>query len=306
MPINIPDNLPAFEVLTNENIFVMTETRANHQDIRPLKILILNLMPLKIDTETQLLRVLSNSPIQVDVTLLHPETHTSKNTDERHLNTFYKTFDAIENEKFDGMIITGAPIEHLDFEAVSYWEELKRIMDWSIHHVFSTLHICWGAQAGLFHHFGIPKYDLPQKCFGVFKHQLHQSHLPIFRGYDDIFYAPHSRHTTIKAEDILKHPELTIVASSETSGVYIVMTENGRQIFVTGHSEYDADTLKKEYDRDIAAGKNIKIPEHYYPDDDPSQPPIVTWRSHSNLFFGNWLNYYVYQETPFDRQNIDK
>ncbi|MDK2867985.1 MAG: homoserine O-succinyltransferase/O-acetyltransferase [Clostridiales bacterium] len=304
MPINVPDNLPAVEILTNENIFIMSESRAMHQDIRPLKILILNLMPLKIDTETQLLRVLSNSPIQVDVTLMHPSTHTSKNTDEKHLNAFYKTFEDIKGDKFDGMIITGAPIEHYDFEAVGYWDELKTIMDWSIRNVFSTLHICWGAQAGLYHHYGIPKYALEEKCFGIFKHHLHIAHTPLFRGFDDFFYAPHSRHTTVHAADIEKHDALKIVATSEEAGVFAVMTENGRQIFVTGHSEYDPDTLKKEYDRDVAAGKAIAVPANYYPGDDPSKPPIVTWRSTGNLFFGNWLNYYVYQETPFDRSNI--
>ena len=304
MPINIPDNLPAVEILNHENIFVMNETRAMHQDIRPLKIIILNLMPLKIDTETQLIRVLSNSPIQVDLTLIHPSTHHSKNTDEQHLNAFYKTFHDIKQDKFDGMIITGAPIEHLEFEEVAYWDELKEIMDWSLHNVFSTLHICWGAQAGLYHHFGVPKHDLKEKCFGIFQHQLHISHLPLFRGFDDVFNAPHSRHTTILEEDILKHPELKVVATSKEAGVYIVMTDSGRQIFVTGHSEYDPDTLKKEYDRDISQGKNIKVPSNYYPDDNPSNDPLVTWRSHGNLLYGNWLNYYVYQETPFDRSDI--
>jgi homoserine O-succinyltransferase len=304
MPINVPDNLPAVEILTNENIFIMSETRAMHQDIRPLKILILNLMPLKIDTETQLLRVLSNSPIQVDVTLMHPSTHTSKNTDEKHLNAFYKTFEDIKSDKFDGMIITGAPIEHYDFEEVGYWDELKVIMNWSLHNVFSTLHICWGAQAGLYHHYGIPKYALDEKCFGIFKHRLHVAHTPLFRGFDDVFNAPHSRHTTVYASDIEKHPELKIIASSDEAGVFAVMTENGRQIFITGHSEYDPDTLKKEYDRDVAAGKPIAVPANYYPDDDPTRPPLVTWRSTGNLFFGNWLNYYVYQETPFDRSHI--
>lgn len=305
MPINIPDNLPAVEILNQENIFTMSETRAQHQDIRPLKIIILNLMPLKIATETQLIRVLSNSPIQVDLTLMHPSTHTPTHTDLTHMKAFYKTFDDIKEDKFDGMIITGAPIEHLAFEEVGYWEELKTIMDWSIHHVFSTLHICWGAQAGLYHHYGIPKYELDEKCFGIFKHQLHVSHLPLFRGFDDVFNAPHSRHTTIKAEDIAKVPSLKVVATSDEAGVYIAMTDNGRHIFVTGHSEYDPDTLKKEYDRDISQGKDIKVPKNYYPNDDPSQDPLVTWRSHGNLFFGNWLNYYVYQETPFDRSHID-
>ncbi len=305
MPIKILDNLPAIEILSQENIFLMRETRAAEQDIRPLKILILNLMPLKIDTETQLLRVLSNTPLQLDVTLMHPATHTATHVDLKHLDTFYKTFDEIKKQKFDGMIITGAPIEHLAFEEVSYWEELKTIMDWSLHHVFSTLHICWGAQAGLYHHYGIEKYAIENKCFGVFKHKSHVEHLPLFRGFDDEFNVPHSRHTTIRREDVEKVSALKVVATSEEAGVYAVMSESGRQIFISGHSEYDSDTLKKEYDRDVKAGKPIEIPRNYYPNDDPSKAPLVTWRAHANLMFENWLNYYVYQETPFDLKNID-
>lgn len=305
MPIKIPDTLPAVDILSLENIFLMNETRAVHQDIRPLRILILNLMPLKIDTETQLLRVLSNTPLQLEVTLMHPETHTATHIDMQHLEAFYKTFSEIKDEKFDGMIITGAPIEHLDFEEVSYWEELRNIMDWSLHHVFSTLHICWGAQAGLHHHYGIQKHPLDSKCFGVFKHKLHEDHLPLFRGFDDEFNVPHSRHTTVLREEIEKVDGLKVVSTSDEAGVYIVMAEKGRQIFISGHSEYDPNTLKKEYDRDVLAGKPIEVPKNYYPNDDPTKAPMVTWRSHANLMFANWLNYYVYQETPFDLSVID-
>lgn len=300
MPINIPDSLPAIDILSKENIFLMMETRAMQQDIRPLKIAILNLMPMKIDTETQLLRVLSNTPLQLHITLLHMETHTAKHTDFQHLDAFYKTFEEIKSEKFDGMIITGAPIEHLAFEEVGYWEELKEIMNWSHANVFSTLHICWGAQAALYHHYGIPKYPLREKCFGVFEHRLKERHLPLFRGFDDIFYAPHSRHTTLLEKDFKGHEEIAIVADSEEAGIYVAMSRNGRQIFVTGHSEYDSDTLKKEYDRDIVAGKSIEIPKNYFENDDPQAEPVVRWRSHGNLLYANWLNYYVYQETPFD------
>lgn len=305
LPINIPDGLPAAEILNNEDIFVMNEGRASHQDIRPLSILILNLMPNKIITETQILRLLSNSPLQVDITLLYPETHRSKNTPEEYLVKFYDTFENIKDKKFDGMIVTGAPIEQMDFEEVDFWLELVKIMDWSQHHVYSTLYICWGAQAGLYHQFGIPKYSLPAKMFGVFPHTINRKDVRLFRGFDDIFYVPHSRHTEVRREDIEKVAELEILSESEGSGVYIVGTKGGRQIFVTGHSEYDPLTLKSEYDRDVAGGLPINIPQNYYPGDDPEQPPIVKWRSHSNLLFANWLNYYVYQETPYNLNELD-
>lgn len=304
MPIKIPNNLPATEILTNENIFVMTEERAIHQDIRPLKIAILNLMPTKIVTETQLLRLIGNTPIQVDVVLLHPQTHTSKNTAEEHLEMFYKTFDEIKDDKFDGLIITGAPVEQLDFEQVNYWEELTQIMDWSKHNVYSTLHICWAAQAGLYYHYGIPKYPLAEKAFGIFEHQVIKKNVKLLRGFDDLFYAPHSRHTEVKAEDIEKVPQLELLAISEEAGVYIVMAKENRHIFVTGHSEYDPLTLKAEYDRDIAKGLTIKVPKNYFPNDDPKNPPIVKWRGHANLLFANWLNYYVYQETPYNLNEL--
>lgn len=304
MPIKIPDNLPATEILNSENIFVMNEDRAFHQDIRPLSIVILNLMPTKIVTETQLLRLLGNSPIQVDIVLLHPKTHISKNTPEEHLVKFYNTFDDIKGQKFDGMIITGAPVEQMPFEEVNYWEELKEIMDWSLHNVFSTLHICWGAQAGLYHHYGIPKYPLPAKMFGVFPHTINKKNVKLFRGFDDVFYVPHSRHTEIRREDILKVPELELLSESEDSGVYIAMAKEGRQIFVTGHSEYDPLTLKSEYDRDIGRGLDIAVPKNYYPGDNPAKQPLVMWRGHSNLLFSNWLNYYVYQETPYNLEDL--
>ncbi|MFZ5753032.1 MAG: homoserine O-acetyltransferase MetA [Bacillota bacterium] len=304
MPINIPDNLPTGEILQSENIFVMNEERAIHQDIRPLKIAILNLMPTKIATETQLLRLLGNSPLQVDIVLLHPRTHQSKNTPEEHLLKFYNTFEDIKHEKFDGMIITGAPVEDMAFEEVDYWEELTAIMEWSLHHVYSTFHICWGAQAGLFYHYGVLKYPLPRKMFGVFTHQVNRKNIPLLRGFDDEFYAPHSRHTEIRREDILKVPELEILAESPTAGIYIVAAKNGRQIFVTGHSEYDPLTLKAEYERDVARGLPIALPQNYFPENDPTKDPVVKWRSHANLLFANWLNYYVYQETPFDLRQL--
>ena len=304
MPIKIPDNLPAFEVLNNENIFVMGEDRAYHQDIRPLKIAILNLMPTKIVTETQLLRLLSNSPLQVDIVLLHPKTYTSKNTPEEHLSNFYKTFDEIKHQKFDGMIITGAPVEQLNFEEVTYWDELKQIMDWKTHNVTSTLHICWGAQAALYYHYGIQKYHLDEKMFGVFSHNVSKKNIKLLRGFDDEFYAPHSRHTGIKREDIEKIEELEILSESEEAGIYIVATKDGRKIFVTGHSEYDPLTLKSEYDRDINKGSDIKVPRNYFPQDNPSNPPKVSWKGHAYLLFSNWLNYYVYQETPYDVNEI--
>jgi homoserine O-succinyltransferase len=304
MPIKIPDNLPAAEVLNNENIFVMYEDRAYHQDIRPLKIAILNLMPTKIVTETQILRLLGNSPLQVDIVLLHPRNHNSKNTPGEHLTTFYGHFEDIKNQKFDGMIITGAPVEHLEFEEVDYWDELVEIMDWSVHNVFSTFHMCWGAQAGLYHHYGIPKYPLKEKMFGVFPHSVSKKNVKLLRGFDDVFYVPHSRHTEIRRSDIEKVPDLQILSESGEAGVYIVASRDERKVFVTGHSEYDPLTLKSEYDRDTARGLDIRVPKNYYPDDNPNSQPAVKWRSHANLLFSNWLNYYVYQETPYDPNQI--
>jgi homoserine O-succinyltransferase/O-acetyltransferase len=305
MPVVVPDTLPAKEVLTSENIFVMGEDRAIHQDIRALKIAILNLMPTKIATETQLLRLLGNSPLQVEITLLRTATHESKNTPEEHLIAFYQTFEDIQDQRFDGLIITGAPVENLPFEEVDYWEELKMIMNWSTHNVFSTLFICWGAQAGLYHFYQIPKYPLPAKMFGVFPHYAIRKNVPLLRGFDDVFYAPHSRHTEIRREDIEPVEEVEILVESEEAGIYVVGDRDGRKIFVTGHSEYDPFTLKGEYDRDVRIGLPIQIPKNYYPGDDPSQTPRVLWRSHSNLLFVNWLNYYVYQETPYDLSNLN-
>ena len=305
MPIKVPDILPAARTLSDENIFIMFEDRAFHQDIRPLNIAILNLMPTKIITETQILRLLGNSPLQVDIVLLHPKNHNSRNTPKEHLRTFYKYFDDIKNRKFDGMIITGAPVEQLEFRDVDYWTELEEIMDWSTHSVFSTLYLCWGAQAALFHHYGIPKYPLKEKMFGVFPHTVTEKNVRLFRGFDDTFYAPHSRHTEIRRADIEKVPELQILSESEEAGVYIVGSRDQKRIFVTGHSEYDALTLELEYERDVARGLDIRIPKNYYPDDDPKLPPRVLWRSHANLLFSNWLNYYVYQETPYDVNKIE-
>lgn len=302
MPIIIPENLPAAEILNNENVFVMHEARAYSQDIRPLKILVLNLMPTKINTETQLLRLLGNTPLQVDVRFLHIEQHESKNTPKEHLVRFYETFKEIKNEKFDGMIITGAPIEKLDYEQADYWEELKEIMDFSVKNVTSTLHICWGAQAGLYYHFEIEKHDLDEKMFGVFKNNVNIKGTNLLRGFDDEFYAPHSRHTEVLKEDIDKIPELDLLSYSEEAGVYIAATKDGKQIFVMGHSEYDPLTLKGEYDRDIAKGMDIEVPKNYFVNDDPNCEPIVKWRSHANLLFSNWLNYYVYQETPYENK----
>lgn len=303
MPVNIPDNLPAADVLRNENIFVMHETEAKHQDIRPLRVIILNIMPLKQTTETHILRLLSNTPIQIEIELLHPKTHVPKNTPIEHLKSFYKTFDEIKNKKYDGMIITGAPVEHIAFEDVYYWEELKDIMNWSENNVTSTLFICWAAQAGLYHFFDIQKYMLPKKMFGVFYHQIHNRQIPIVRGFDDTFLAPHSRHTEIRREDIEKIDEIEIVSESEVAGVYIVIKKDGSQVFVTGHSEYDPLTLKQEYERDVQKGRDIEIPRNYFPDDDPKRFPLVKWRSHANLLFTNWLNYYVYQRTPYELDN---
>lgn len=304
MPIKIPNNLPAAKTLQGENIFIMTETRAITQDIRPLKILILNLMPKKIETETQLARLLGNTPLQVEPTLIHTKTHLSKNVAEEHLLAFYKTFDEVKEEKFDGMIITGAPVEHLAFEEVEYWAELCEIMEWSKTHVYSTFHICWGAQAGLYYHYGIQKQPVPEKLFGVFPHTVEYKNSILFRGFDERFMVPQSRHTTVLREDIERVPELKILASSKETGVYAVSTKNGRQIFITGHSEYDADTLKNEYLRDLSQGKPIQIPVNYFPNDDTEKPPIVSWRAHANLLYSNWLNYFVYQSTPYDIKEV--
>jgi homoserine O-succinyltransferase len=305
MPIKIPDNLPAKEILINENIFVMDESVAFHQDIRPLRVAILNLMPTKETTETQILRLLANTALQVEFVLLHPKTHRSKNTSAEHLEQFYKTFDDIKQERIDGMIITGAPVETLEFEDVTYWEELKQIMDWSKDNVTSTLHICWAAQAGLYHHFGIPKYPLEDKMFGVFPHTVGIPNTKLLRGFDETYFVPQSRHTEVRREDIEKVRELEILSESEEAGVYIAATKDGKHIFVTGHSEYDACTLKYEYDRDINKGMNVAVPKNYYPKDDTTRYPMVTWRAHANLLFSNWLNYYVYQETPFDLYKSD-
>ena len=304
MPIKIHDNLPAVKVLESENIFVMTEKRAMTQDIRPLRILILNLMPKKIETETQFARLLGNSPLQVEMELIHTKSHQSKNVAEEHLLAFYKTFDDVKDETFDGMIITGAPVEHMPFEQVEYWQELCEIMEWSKTHVHSVFHVCWGAQAGLYYHYGIQKYDVPEKMFGIFPHRADYKNSMLFRGFDDVFMVPQSRHTTILREDVERVPALKILASSKETGVYAMSTKNGRQIFITGHSEYDADTLKNEYLRDLSQGKPIKIPVNYFPDDDPSKEPIVSWRGHAHLLFSNWLNYFVYQSTPYDIKQV--
>lgn len=306
MPIKIPDHLPAKEILINENIFVMDETVAFHQDIRPLRIAIMNLMPTKETTETQLLRLIGNTPLQVEFVLLHPKTHRSKNTSAEHLEQFYKTFDDVREEKFDGLIITGAPVETLEFEQVNYWDELTQLMDWSRTNVTSTLHICWAAQAGLYHHFKVPKHPLEKKLFGVYPHTVEKPNVKLLRGFDEQFLAPQSRHTEVRREDIAKHPELEILSESEQAGVYIAATKDGKHIFVTGHSEYDACTLKYEYDRDIGKGMDIGIPQNYFPGDDPSKTPRNTWRAHANLLFSNWLNYYVYQETPYDLYSNSK
>ncbi|HUC92518.1 MAG TPA: homoserine O-succinyltransferase [Paenibacillus sp.] len=300
MPIKVPDNLPAKEILANENIFVMDESVAFHQDIRPLRIAILNLMPTKETTETQILRLIGNTPLQVEVVLLHPKTHTSKNTSAEHLESFYKTFDDIAHQYYDGMIITGAPVEHLPFEEVTYWEELKDIMDWSRRSVTSTFHICWAAQAGLYHHYGIPKYDVPEKIFGVFPHTVVKRNIPLLRGFDELFFVPQSRHTDVLRSDIDKVDSLEVLSESPDSGVYLVASKDGKQIFVTGHSEYDPLSLKWEYDRDKAKGLRIDVPKNYFPGDDPARLPLSSWRAHANLLFSNWLNYYVYQQTPYD------
>ncbi len=304
MPIRIPNDLPAAKTLTEENIFIMDETRAVTQDIRPLKILLLNLMPKKIETETQFSRLLSNSPLQVELELIHTKTHQSKNVSNEHLLSFYKTFDEIKHRSFDGFIITGAPVEQMEFEDVNYWEELCEIMEWSKTNVYSTFHICWGAQAGLYYHYGIKKHPLESKLFGVFDHKVDYKNSILFRGFDDVFKIPHSRHTTVFKEDIEKIPELRILSTSEKAGVFAVSTDGGRQIFITGHPEYDALTLNAEYIRDVNENKPITVPENYYPDDNPALPPIVSWRAGANLLYSNWLNYYVYQSTPYDIADI--
>lgn len=304
MPLKIPKELPAFNVLKEERIFVMSEERADTQDIRPLKILILNLMPTKIATENQLLRHLANTPLQVEITLLNTKSYQSKNTPSEHLDKFYNYFDDIKDKKFDGLIITGAPVELLEFEDVDYWYELKEIMEWSKTNVFSTLHICWGAQAGLYYHYGIKKYPLSEKMFGIFEHKVLQENHELVRGLDDTFYAPHSRHTEIKKDDIQKVPELEILSYSDEAGVFIVASKDYRQIFVTGHLEYDRDTLAKEYFRDVERGLTIKVPKHYFPNNDPNKTPIMNWRSSSGIIYSNWLNYCVYQKTPFDLNDL--
>lgn len=304
MPIKISNNLPAFTTLQNENIFVMKDDVASHQDIRPLKVAILNLMPKKIETETQILRLLSNTPIQVDIELIQTASHRSKNTSIEHLTKFYKTFDEIKDERFDGLIITGAPVEQLPFEEVDYWKELCGIMKWTTTNVFSTMHICWGAYAGLYYHYGIPKHDLDKKMFGNFPHHLEVQDHPLLKGFDEIFYVPHSRHTEIKRIDVERVSMLKILTSSDISGVHIIAEKHGRQFFITGHSEYDRNTLANEYFRDLNKGEQIDIPYNYFPDDDPSKPPVFTWRCHANLLFSNWLNYCVYQKTPYDLKNL--
>ncbi len=304
MPIKIPNRLPARKILEDENIFVMTEKRALHQDIRPLKILILNLMPTKITTETQLMRCLSNTPLQIEIDLLQTTTYTSKNTSEDHLRSFYCSFSDIKNERYDGMIITGAPVENMDFEEVDYWSELCEIMEWSKTNVHSTLHICWGAQAALYYHYGIPKYSLDKKLFGIFEHTPCKSAIPLLRGFNDTFFAPHSRHTANHIEDIEKNRKLELLAASEEAGPYLIASKDWRRIFLTGHPEYDADTLANEYFRDVNKGLPIEIPVNYFTDDDPNKPPIVSWRAHANLLYTNWLNYYVYQTTPYDLNEV--
>lgn len=299
MPINIPIGLPARKLLKKERIFVMDEQRALSQDIRPLNIAILNLMPEKEKTELQLLRLLGNTPLQVNITFLHTATHKSKNVSKSHLDTFYHTFADIKDRRFDGMIITGAPIEHLQFEDVNYWQELVEIMNWSKSHVTSVLHICWGAQAGLYHHYNIDKHTLPRKCSGVYTHTVRDKTIELVRGFEDLFRAPHSRYTEVKLEDVEKHPELTVLAVSDDAGLFLLKSNDNKHIFVTGHLEYDATTLKEEYERDLARGLNIHVPENYFPNDDPNEQPLNTWRAHTHLLFSNWLNYYVYQQTPY-------
>lgn len=303
MPLRLPDRLPAIDILKGENIFVMDETRAHNQEIRPLRIVILNLMPLKITTETDLIRLLSNTPLQMDIYFMKLQSHTPKNTPVEHMMMFYKSFEELSSQKFDGMIITGAPIENMDYEAVEYWEEIQAIFNWSRTHVTSTMFLCWGAMAGLYHFYGIPKYPLPKKMFGIFQQQTLNPALPIFRGFDDTFFMPQSRHTEVRKEDILAHKELEIIAESPESGVSIVMARGGREFFITGHLEYAPDTLDREYKRDKGKRDDVDVPVNYYMNNNPAKPPIVTWRAHANLFYSNWINYYVYQETPY---NIDE
>jgi len=300
VPIRIPDSLPATNILESENIFVMTEHRAMHQDIRPLRILLLNLMPTKIVTETQILRKLSNTPLQIEIELLQTVSHAAKNVSEEHLETFYTDFDKIKGQRFDGLIITGAPVERLDFEDVDYWDELCQIMEWSRTNVYSTLHICWGAQAGIYYHYGIPKYDLGKKMFGVFDHHVEKPSSPLVRGFDEMFRAPHSRYTEVHAADIEAHPSLELIAVSEEAGVYIAKSVDSRHFFVFGHPEYDVETLGYEYWRDVDKGDTIAVPRNYYPNDDPTRSPVISWRAHAQLLYTNWLNYYVYQSTPYD------
>ncbi len=305
MPLNLPDGFPAIDLLREENIFVIDQTRAEHQDIRPLKIVILNLMPLKIATETDLLRLLSNTPLQLEIDFLQIEGHTPKNTSKDHLDSFYTTFSQIRKQKFDGMIITGAPVEHLPFEEVDYWSEICEIFDWAHKNVTSTMFICWASQAGLYHHYGIPKYPLRKKMFGIFDHKVKDKKLPLFRGFDDVYRAPHSRHTELKSKDFNHVPEVQIISESDKAGVYMAIAENGKQIFITGHPEYSLRTLDREYKRDKEKNLPIDLPQNYYPGDNPADRPVLSWRSHANLLFMNWLNYYVYQETPFDIQDIE-
>ncbi len=305
MPLRLPDQLPAIELLKEENIFVMNETRAHTQQIRPLRIAVLNLMPIKITTETDFVRILSNSPLHIRLDFMKIKSHTSKNTPIEHMMMFYRDFEVMKQEKYDGLIVTGAPLEQMDFEEVRYWDELKEVFEWAHNHVTSTVYICWAAQAALYHFYGIPKYPTEDKVFGIFSHKPLFPELPIFRGFDDFFYAPHSRHTTIKREDIDKVPALKIISESEEAGVHMVMARNGREFFITGHSEYAPLTLDSEFRRDVAKGLPIKLPKHYYRDDNPENPPVVCWRSHANLLFSNWLNYYVYQETPYNIEEIE-
>lgn len=305
MPLRLPDQLPAIELLKKENIFVMDNSRATTQDIRPLQIVVLNLMPLKITTETDLIRLLSNTPLQLSVSFMKLRSHTPKNTPIEHMMMFYRDFEDMKDDKFDGMIVTGAPVEQLDFEDVTYWQEITEIFDWARTHVMSTLYICWAAQAGLYHHYGIPKYPLKKKKFGVFLQNVRYPHLPIFRGFDDLFYMPHSRHTEIRREDILKCDDLTLLAESKDSGVSMVMARNGREFYVTGHMEYNPETLNNEYHRDKDIRDDVDLPVNYYLDDNPDNPPVVRWRAHANLLYHNWINYYIYQETPFDISKIE-
>ena len=306
MPLNLPDKLPAIELLKEENIFVIDNSRATQQDIRPLRVVVLNLMPLKITTETDLVRLLSNTPLQVELDFMKIKGHTPKNTPIEHMKEFYKDLDEMQDDFYDGMIITGAPVEQMPFEEVNYWEEVTEIFDWARTHVTSTLYICWAAQAGLYHFYGVPKYDLPAKMFGVFRHTLREPYVPIFRGFDDEFYVPHSRHTEIRREDVMKVPDLTLLSESEESGVYMAMARGGREFFITGHSEYSPYTLNDEYMRDVNKGLPIAVPRNYYRNNNPALGPVVRWRGHANLLFTNWLNYYVYQETPFRIEDISK